>query len=108
MLTESWECDGIRDIKMIANRVRTDMIKEEDMMSVLDVQEMLGLPLLGVIPEDAEVLILSKDQKVILIPKDKKIITTDKDKKVYHIDEISQDIIKSDKKNVYFIINEIK
>ncbi|XP_061358653.1 septum site-determining protein minD homolog, chloroplastic [Gastrolobium bilobum] len=50
------ECDGIRDIKMIVNRVRTDMIKGEDMMSVLDVQEMLGLPLLGVIPEDCEVI----------------------------------------------------
>ena len=50
------ECDGIRDIKMIVNRVRTDMIKGEDMMSVLDVQEMLGLALLGVIPEDTEVI----------------------------------------------------
>ncbi|XP_027110222.2 septum site-determining protein minD homolog, chloroplastic-like [Coffea arabica] len=50
------ECDGIRDIKMIVNRVRTDMIKGEDMMSVLDVQEMLGLALLGVIPEDSEVI----------------------------------------------------
>lgn len=50
------ECDGIKDIKMIVNRVRSDMIKGEDMMSVLDVQEMLGLPLLGVIPEDAEVI----------------------------------------------------
>lgn len=50
------ECDGIRDIKMVVNRVRSDMIKGEDMMSVLDVQEMLGLSLLGVIPEDAEVI----------------------------------------------------
>ncbi|KAF9615579.1 hypothetical protein IFM89_024668 [Coptis chinensis] len=50
------ECDGIKDIKMIVNRVRTDMIRGEDMMSVLDVQEMLGLALLGVIPEDAEVI----------------------------------------------------
>ncbi|KAK6936793.1 CobQ/CobB/MinD/ParA nucleotide binding domain [Dillenia turbinata] len=50
------ECDGIKDIKMIVNRVRTDMIRGEDMMSVLDVQEMLGLALLGVIPEDSEVI----------------------------------------------------
>ncbi|KAG9451660.1 hypothetical protein H6P81_004564 [Aristolochia fimbriata] len=50
------ECDGIKDIKMIVNRVRTDLIRGEDMMSVLDVQEMLGLALLGVIPEDAEVI----------------------------------------------------
>ncbi|GAB2265160.1 Septum site-determining protein minD chloroplastic [Dionaea muscipula] len=50
------ECDGIKDIKMMVNRVRGDMIKGEDMMSVLDVQEMLGLALLGVIPEDSEVI----------------------------------------------------
>ncbi|RWR86565.1 putative septum site-determining protein minD, chloroplastic [Cinnamomum micranthum f. kanehirae] len=50
------ECDGIKDIKMIVNRVRTDLIRGEDMMSVLDVQEMLGLALLGVIPEDSEVI----------------------------------------------------
>ncbi|CAM6092864.1 unnamed protein product [Calypogeia fissa] len=50
------ECDGIKDIKMVVNRVRSDMIKGEDMMSVLDVQEMLGLPLLGVVPEDSEVI----------------------------------------------------
>ncbi|EFJ08700.1 hypothetical protein SELMODRAFT_403279 [Selaginella moellendorffii] len=50
------ECDDIKDIKMIVNRVRSDMIKGEDMMSVLDVQEMLGLPLLGVVPEDSEVI----------------------------------------------------
>ncbi|GLJ04754.1 hypothetical protein SUGI_0002660 [Cryptomeria japonica] len=50
------ECDGVRDIKMVVNRVRSDLIKGEDMMSVLDVQEMLGLSLLGVIPEDAEVI----------------------------------------------------
>ncbi|KAH8483085.1 hypothetical protein H0E87_027727 [Populus deltoides] len=50
------ECDGIRDIKIIVNRVRTDMIKGEDMMSLLDVQEILGLALLGVIPGDTEVI----------------------------------------------------
>ena len=49
------ECDGIKDIKIIVNRVRPDLVKGEDMMSALDVQEMLGLPLLGVVPEDAEV-----------------------------------------------------
>ncbi|KAF8413219.1 hypothetical protein HHK36_001195 [Tetracentron sinense] len=48
------ECDGIKDIKMIVNRVRTDLIRGEDMMSVLDVQEMLGLVLSGLIPEDSE------------------------------------------------------
>ena len=40
------ECDGIKDIKIIVNRVRPDLVRGEDMMSALDVQEMLGLPLL--------------------------------------------------------------
>ena len=31
------------------------MIKRNDMMSVKDVQEMLGIPLLGAIPEDEQV-----------------------------------------------------
>lgn len=26
------ECDGIRDIKMVVNRVKTDMIRGEDMI----------------------------------------------------------------------------
>ncbi|KAF7105676.1 hypothetical protein CFC21_106458 [Triticum aestivum] len=50
------ECDGIKDIKIIVNRVRPDLVRGEDMMSALDVQEMLGLPLLGVVPEDSEVI----------------------------------------------------
>lgn len=50
------ECDGIKDIKIVVNRVRPDLVKGEDMMSALDVQEMLGLPLLGVVPEDTEVI----------------------------------------------------
>ena len=32
--------------RYVANRVRADMIKKNDMMSVKDVQEMLGVPLL--------------------------------------------------------------
>ncbi|KAG1360844.1 putative septum site-determining protein minD, chloroplastic [Cocos nucifera] len=46
-VTGLFECDGIRDIKMIVNRVRTDLVRGDDMMSVLDVQKMLGLALLG-------------------------------------------------------------
>jgi septum site-determining protein MinD len=53
---DCWSPDGIKDIKIIVNRVRPDLLKEEDMMSALDVQEMLRLPLLGVVPEDAEVI----------------------------------------------------
>jgi len=51
------EANGIYDTQLIVNRVRADMIQQNDMMSVKDVQEMLGIPLLGAIPEDTEVII---------------------------------------------------
>ncbi len=43
------------NVKLLVNRVRPDMIQRNDMMSVKDVQEMLGIPLLGAIPEDEQV-----------------------------------------------------
>nr|YP_009256709.1 septum site-determining protein [Entransia fimbriata]YP_009256733.1 septum site-determining protein [Entransia fimbriata]ANI25356.1 septum site-determining protein [Entransia fimbriata]ANI25457.1 septum site-determining protein [Entransia fimbriata]WKT05739.1 septum-site determining protein [Entransia fimbriata]WKT05740.1 septum-site determining protein [Entransia fimbriata]WKT05858.1 septum-site determining protein [Entransia fimbriata] len=51
------EADHLRDVKLLVNRVRPEMIEREDMMSVADVQEVLGLPLLGAIPEDPQVII---------------------------------------------------
>nr|YP_009646475.1 septum site-determining protein [Chloropicon maureeniae]QBX98177.1 septum site-determining protein [Chloropicon maureeniae] len=51
------EANEIYNVKLIVNRVRPDMIKRNDMMSVRDVQEMLGVPLLGAIPEDTDVII---------------------------------------------------
>lgn len=49
------EANGIYNVKLLVNRVRPDMIARNDMMSVKDVQEMLGIPLLGAIPEDEQV-----------------------------------------------------
>eukprot|EP00963_Diacronema_lutheri_P014599 scaffold3283_cov4192-Pavlova_lutheri.AAC.1 len=51
------EANGIYNVKLLVNRVRPDMIQTNDMMSVRDVQEMLGVPLLGAIPEDNNVII---------------------------------------------------
>jgi hypothetical protein len=48
------EANGIFNTKLLVNRVRPDMIQRNDMMSVRDVQEMLGIPLLGAIPEDQQ------------------------------------------------------
>jgi septum site-determining protein MinD len=45
------EANGIFQMKLLVNRVRSDMIQKNDMMSVRDVQEALGVPLLGAIPK---------------------------------------------------------
>ena len=51
------EANGIYDIKLLVNRVRAEMIQRNDMLSVKDVQEALGIPLLGAIPEDPQIII---------------------------------------------------
>ena len=63
------EANGIYDVKLIVNRVRADMIKKNDMMSVEDVQEMLGVPLLGAIPEDTEVIVSTNRGEPLVLKK---------------------------------------
>lgn len=47
----------ITDIQLLINRIRMDMVKRGDMMSVEDVTEILPVPLIGVIPDDEQVVI---------------------------------------------------
>ncbi|NJK59514.1 MAG: septum site-determining protein MinD [Oscillatoriales cyanobacterium SM2_1_8] len=51
------ESHRIRDIKLIVNRLRPAMVKSNDMMSVEDVLEILSVKLLGVIPDDEQVIV---------------------------------------------------
>ena len=51
------EANNIRECSLIINRVRMDMIKRGDMMSVDDVTEILAIPLIGIIPDDEQVVI---------------------------------------------------
>lgn len=51
------EADNLRDIHLIINRLRMDMIRRGDMMSVEDVVDILAVPLIGTIPDDETVVI---------------------------------------------------
>ncbi|MDD2971992.1 MAG: septum site-determining protein MinD [Lachnospiraceae bacterium] len=51
------EANELKQIDLIINRLRLDMIKKGDMMSVDDVVEILSIPLLGAIPDDENVVI---------------------------------------------------
>ncbi len=63
------EANGIYNVKLIVNRVRPEMIQKNDMMSVRDVQEMLGIPLLGAIPEDNHVIISTNKGEPLVLKK---------------------------------------
>ena len=51
------EQNQIRTIDLIINRIRMDMVKRGDMMSGDDVTEILAVPLIGILPDDEQVVI---------------------------------------------------
>ncbi len=51
------EAREITEVKCIINRLRPEMVKRGDMLEVNDVLEILGIKLLGVVPEDEKILI---------------------------------------------------
>lgn len=48
--------DEIQEYRLVINRIRPSMVKNNDMMSVDDVLEILSVKLLGVVPEDSEII----------------------------------------------------
>ena len=60
------ETHGIRDNHLIINRLRVDMVRRGDMMSVEDVTEILAIDLLGVIPDDEQVVIATNQGEPVV------------------------------------------
>lgn len=63
------QADGIQQIELIINRLRMDMVKRGEMMSIRDVTEILAVDLLGAIPDD-EAVVISTNQGEPLCGKD--------------------------------------
>lgn len=51
------EANGLNNPQLVINRIRFDMVKKGDMMSVEDVKEILSVDVLGVVPDDEAVVI---------------------------------------------------
>lgn len=47
----------ISKLDLLINRIRMDMVKRGDMMSVEDVTEILAIDLLGIVPDDEQIII---------------------------------------------------
>ncbi|MFN6067379.1 MAG: septum site-determining protein MinD, partial [Pseudanabaena sp.] len=64
------EANRITDIKLILNRIRPSMVKNNDMMSVEDVLDILSVKLIGVIPDDEQVIVsTNKGEPLVLSDK---------------------------------------
>jgi septum site-determining protein MinD len=61
------EANRIKTIHLIVNRIRPAMVQANDMMSVQDVQEILSIPLMGIIPDDERVIVsTNKGEPLVL------------------------------------------
>ncbi len=56
-------------IRLIVNRIRPEMVRTGDMMSVDDVVDILGVKLLGMIPDDEEIIdTTNRGEPIVLVP----------------------------------------
>lgn len=51
------ESAEMENIQLIINRIRIDMVRRGDMMSMEDVKEILAVELLGIVPDDEKIVI---------------------------------------------------
>ncbi|MCA9835830.1 MAG: septum site-determining protein MinD [Trueperaceae bacterium] len=51
------EARGVTETRLIINRLRPHMVQRGDMLEVDDVLEILGIKLIGIVPEDEKILI---------------------------------------------------
>lgn len=63
------EANEIKNTHLIVNRLRSDMVKRGDMMSADDVVEILAIDLIGVVPDD-ENIVISTNQGEPLVGSD--------------------------------------
>ncbi len=50
------EASGIRNPELIVNRIRIEMVKRGDMMNIDDMIDILAIDLIGVVPDDEEII----------------------------------------------------
>lgn len=51
------EAYGLPEPKLIINRYRPEMVKRQDMMSQDDVEEILSIPLIGILPDSEDIVV---------------------------------------------------
>lgn len=64
------EANEIEDHYLIINRIRPDMVRRGDMMNVDDIMEILNIDLIGIVPDDQDIIIsTNKGEPAVVNPK---------------------------------------
>ena len=51
------EASGMKTIDLVVNRIRMDMVRRGDMMSLDDVMDILAIDIIGAVPDDEDIVI---------------------------------------------------
>ena len=65
-ITGLLEASHIRNIHLIVNRIRYDMVRRGDMMTIEDIVDILSLDLIGVIPDDENVVVATNQGETLI------------------------------------------
>ena len=57
---------GINQINLIINRIRPNMVRTDDMMSIEDVTNILGITLISVIPDSEKIIASNRGEPIVL------------------------------------------
>ena len=60
------EANMIEDIKLLVNRIKINMVKSGDMLDIDDILEILGIQLIGAIPDDEYIVISTNKGESVL------------------------------------------
>ena len=64
------EAEGLNNPEVIVNRIRQDMVDRGDMMDINDMIEILAIELLGVVPEDKDIVVSTNRGEPIVMSGD--------------------------------------
>ncbi|MBC5826047.1 MAG: septum site-determining protein MinD [Candidatus Eremiobacteraeota bacterium] len=67
---------GSRRARLIVNRVRPEMVKTGDMLSVDDVADILGREVLGTVPDDEEIIDTTNRGEPVALDKERRLAKT--------------------------------
>jgi len=67
------ENDKIRKIELIINKIDVALLKKKEIISIEDIIELLGVKLIGVIPENYKIIVASNIGKPIPFSKEKEL-----------------------------------
>ncbi len=61
------ESQELYDPQLIINRVRPDMVRKGDMMDIADIDDILAISILGVIPDDEDIIVSTNRGEPVVI-----------------------------------------